>query len=113
MIKCHKINENSIKPNDKFKPIKVHAKKELLDDQQKIMKLEESLQEIACLKVYEDLESISKKPNHSKVDTLTVKVTTISRPIHTSKGVYQICNIKDINGNTGSMNLYSQYVNSL
>ena len=36
LIKCHKINENSIKPNDKFKPIKVHAKKELLVDQQKI-----------------------------------------------------------------------------
>ena len=54
LIKCHKINENSIKPNDKFKPIKVHAKKELLVDQQKIKKLEESLKEIASLKVYED-----------------------------------------------------------
>ena len=52
-------------------------------------------------------------PNHSKIENVTVKVITASRVISTNKGKYQICNIKDSTGNTSSINLYSNNLNTL
>ena len=56
------------------------------------------------------LETLS---NYSKVDVITAKVISKSRVIQTNKGSYQICTIKDVTGNTASLNLYSKFIDCL
>ena len=113
LIKCHKGEKNTIKTNKLFKSVKTLSKDEIEDIADEVDNLENHIQTTASAKKYEDFETLSKKPNHSKVGRLTVKAITVSRVITTSKGNYQICNLKDINGNTASINLYSNYLNTL
>ena len=65
------------------------------------------------MKNYETLDNISTKPNQAKIETLVLKVITVSRVIITAKGRYQICNVKDSTGDSGTLNIYSNYVNRL
>ena len=113
LIKCKRADNMTVRINERFKPIKLSVKQELKIDQKKIEKFEESLKTTAKLKKYENLENISKRPNHSKVETLTVKIIKISRIIETSRGSYQICTIKDHTGNSASLNLYAEYMDRL
>ena len=113
LIKCQKGEKNTINKNKLFKPVKTLFKDEIGDIADQVENLENTIETTASAKKYEDFQAISKKANHSKIDKLTVKVITMSRVITTSKGNYQICNIKDSNGDTASMNLYSKYLNSV
>ena len=113
LIKCQQDGKNTIKTNKLFKPVRTLIKYDIdgIDDQ--VQNLQTQIMANASTKRYEDFDTLSKKPNHSKIERLTVKVITMSRVIATSKGNYQICNIKDIHGNTTSINLYSNYLNRL
>ena len=57
--------------------------------------------------------SLQELPNITKVNLLTVKVVTKSRVIQTARGDYQICTIKDREGNTTSLNLYSKQIDKV
>ena len=113
LIKCQQDGKNTIKTNKLFKPVRTLIKYDIdgIDDQ--VQNFQNQIVADASVKKYEDFETLSKKQNHSKIDKLTVKVITMSRVIATNKGNYQICNIKDIYGNTTSINLYSNYLNRL
>ena len=113
LIKCNKGEKNTIKTNKLFKPVKTLVKNELPDMSAQVQKLENAIVSSATSKKYEDLQTISMKPNQAKIDKLTVKVITKSRVITTSKGNYQICNIKDCKGDNSSINLYSKHLNRL
>ena len=113
LIKCSKGGENTIKINKLFKPVKTLVKDDLPDMTSQVNKLEIAMASSATSMKYEDLETISNKPNQTKIDKLTVKVITKSRVISTSKGNYQICNIKDCKGENSSINLYSKHVNTM
>ena len=113
LIKCQQDGKSTIKTNKLFKPVRSMVKDEIEDIADQVENLERSIGNAASAKTYEDFETLSRKPNQSKVDKLTVKVITMSRIISTSKGNYQICNIKDVNGNTASINIYSNCLNSL
>ena len=47
------------------------------------------------------------------IDRVLVYVTTKSRNIDGKYGAYQICNLKDFDGNSASINLYRQHLNKL
>ena len=113
LIKCQKEDNSTIKINKTFKPVKSNVKNELEDISSKVKRLEDILVSSSSSKKYEDFQNISSKKNQSKIDKITVKVITKSKVITTSKGNYQICNIKDSVGNTSSINLYSKYLHSL
>ena len=113
LIKCQKGDQNTIKTNKLFKPVRSTIKQELTSISSQVKKLEKTIASSAGSKKYEDFQNLSKKPNQSKIDKITVKAITKSRVINTDKGNYQICNIKDSSGNTTSINLYSKYLNSL
>jgi hypothetical protein len=113
LIKCQKGEGSTIKLNKLFKPVKTIMKEDIEDFSEEAERLEKSLEAKASTKKYEDFQSIENKPNHSKIDRITVKVITKSRIISTNKGNYQICNIKDANGDTASINLYSKHLNKL
>ena len=113
LIKCQKGEQSTIKINKLFKPVKTTNKEELKDISVQVNKLENTIASAASSKKYEDFRTISKKPNQSKIDKITVKVITKSRVISANKGNYQICNIKDLNDNSSCINLYSKHLNSL
>jgi hypothetical protein len=113
LIKCNKGEKSTINVNKLFKPVKTLFKDEIGDIADKVENLENTLETTASTKRYEDFQTISHKPNHTKIDRLTVKVITMSRVITTSKGNYKICNIKDVNGDKASINLYGKYIDSL
>ena len=113
LIKCQRSDSSTIKTNTTFKPVKTQVKKDIEDTSAEAEKLALSLNAKASTKNYQNLETILKMPNHTKIDRLTVKVITKSRIISTDKGNYQICNIKDAQGDTTSLNLYSNYLNKL
>ena len=113
LIKCQKGEKSTIKSNKQFKPVRAVIKDEIEDITKEIEDLENDAETSASAKKYEDFETLSSKPNQTKIERLTVKVATVSRVIATNKGNYQICNIKDVKGNTTSINLYSNYLNSL
>ena len=113
LIKCHKTEPSTLMLNKLFKPVKTLMKDEIEDISPEIEELEKKAMEKANAKTYQDLQTITNKPNNTKIDKITVKVMTKSRVISTNKGNYQICNIKDVNGDTASINLYSNYLNCL
>lgn len=113
LIKCQRGDKSTIKINQKFKPVKAHVKGELPDISSEVRKLETAIVSSATSRTYESFQTMSSKPNQSKIEKITVKVITKSRVISTNKGNYQICNIKDCNGDTSSINLYSKYLDCL
>ena len=113
LIKCQRDGKSTIKSNKLFKPVKTFKQDEIGNIADQVDNLVNNIQTSASAKKYEDFDTLSMKPNHSKVGKLTVKVITVSRVITTSKGNYQICNMKDMNGVTSSINLYSNYLNIL
>ena len=113
LIKCTVGEGKTIKINKVFKPIKTILTQEIDDLDIKVKELEKAFKTIANTKKYQGFESLSKLPNHSKIAKLTIKVISKSRVIPTNKGNYQICTIKDSDGNTSSLNLYSKQLNTL
>ena len=113
LIKCQKGEGSTIKINKLFKPIKTQIKEDIGDISAEAERLEQTIEAKASAKKYENFQTITNKPNHTKIDKLTIKVITKSRVISTSKGNYQICNIKDAKGDIASINLYSKYLNLL
>ena len=113
LIKCEKAEKSTIKINKTFKPIKTIVKGDIKDIDLEVNRLEQLMEKKASSKQYITLKSIINQPNHTKIDELTVRVTTRSRVITASKGNYQICNIKDAEGDNASINLYSKYLNRL
>ena len=113
LIKCYKGDGSTIKSNKQFKPVKTVIGNAISDIEDEVEQLENSVRNTASNKSYKNFETLSKMPNHSKIEKVTVKVITASRVITTNKGKYQICNIKDSMGNTSSINLYSHYLNTL
>ena len=113
LIKCQKSDGRTIKLNKVFKPVKTQVKEDIEDISAEIDELEKSLSDKASAKKYEDIQTIKNKPNQSKIEKITVKVTSKSRVISTGKGNYQICNIKDAKGDTTSIKLYSNYLDKL
>ena len=103
----------TIRTHENLNPIKIQYKQEQKLDQKKIDKMEESLKKAAKNKQYQELDDIAKLPNQFKIPSITVKVIKISRTINTSRGPYQICNIKDITGNRASLNLYGDFIDKL
>ena len=81
-----KITGNStIKINKTFKPIKTTVNKDIKSMELEVKRLEQLLEKKASSKDYITLKSIMSQPNHSKIDELTIRVTTRSRVINTSK----------------------------
>ena len=113
LIKCQKCDSSTLKLNKLFKPVKTLVKQDIGDISIDVEELENKTVVKASGKKYKDFKALASQPNHSKIDRITVKVITQSRIISTEKGNYQICNIKDVNGETTSINLYSKYVNQL
>ena len=114
LIKCQKGEDGStIKINKLFKLVKTQNKEKIKNISIEVERLKKGLEEKASTKQYTNFKDVSMKPNHTKIDKITVKVLTNSRVISTNKGNYQICNIKDINGDVASINLYSNYLNKL
>ena len=94
-------------------PVKTLLKVEVGDISREVEELTVGMVEKAKSKTYKNLKVISKQPNNSKINQITVKVISQSRVITTERGKYQICNLKDVNGDSTSINLYNKYINCL
>ena len=113
LIKCTVGEGETIKINKVFKPIKTKLTQEIDDLDIKVEEFEKTFKTTASTKRYHTFESLFELPNYSKIAKLTIKVISRSRVIPTNKGNYQICTIKDSDGNTSSLNLYSKQLNTL
>ena len=113
LIKCQKGGKGTIKINKAFKPVRTQVKEDIDDISAEVRRLEQSIEKKASSMQYVNLQTIREKPNHTKIDNLTIKVITKSRVISTNTGNYQICNIKDAEGDNASINLYSKHLNKL
>ena len=100
LIKCQKGDGNTVKLNKLFKPVKAAVIEDIdyQDIATEVETLEKTIKAKASAKKYQDFKTIATKENHSKIDKVTIKVITKSRVISTNRGNYQICNIKDANG---------------
>ena len=113
LIKCQKIDGDVISTSPKFKPVKLALKDKIDIKLTVIERMERNYLKRTHCEEYLIFEQCEKLPNHSKIARLVVKVVTMSRIIKSERGSYQICNIKDVDGKSTSINLYSKFINNL
>ena len=116
LIKPVKVNEYTLQCNQKFPPARTLQHDTISPDEEDIQHLETKL-EMSAQNIKEEkyltFEELKKMPPHTMIKQVTFLVTNTSRLMDTNSGQYQICGLKDINGEKISINLYDRFMNRL
>ena len=116
LIKPVQINNETIRCNPHFAPIKtlifdkIDAKPRQLQNLERKVQSSKGNAEQTKLITFEEIKQM---PNGNMIQKVTFLVTKSSRSIQTASGVYQICGIKDIDSKLLSINLYDKFIDSL
>ena len=117
LIKPVRATENVLKCNTNFPPVKALEHDKVSPTSAQLQEIESKVENTENNNVKEDkyltFEEIKKMTAGTVVQKVTFLVTRVSRIIKTTNGHYQICGIKDIEGQTLSINLYDKFTNSL
>ena len=116
LIKPIHQNENSLKCNPNFSPVKTLDYEKLTPTKAQLKEIEKKIditEDTIKQENYITLEAIQKMTPGTVIPTVTFLVTRISRIISASSGQYQICGLKDVESQTMTINLYDKFINNL
>ena len=107
------VQGNIISSHPLINPMKTKAM-QIQVDKKKLQELEHSAKSQITSNNGVNFVTIEKDfGSNAMIDSVLVYVTTKSRLIEGKYGSYQICNLKDTDGNSSSINLYKQNINKL
>ena len=116
LIKPVNLNKWTVRCNSNFAPVKTLDHDEVNAKPKQLQELENKVEKPKENSKHDNhmtFEEIRKMPTGNAIQKLTFLVTKNSRIITTTSGQYQICGLKDIQGQTLSINLYDKFINSL
>ena len=112
LIKCTAEENGLVKLNKSFKPIISPPGPKIGKIEKEVNALEQTYTKKTVSKII-DFKTIEAMENNATIKEVTLKVISKSRIIHTKNGNYQICTVKDSQGNKTSINLYSKHLDAL
>ena len=116
LIKPVHLNKFTLKCNANFPLVKTLEHDKVNPTVAQLQKIESKI-EIGKDNLKQDnfltFDEIRKMNMGTVIKKVTFLVTRMSRIIKTTSGEYQICGIKDIEGQTMSINLYDKFINKL
>ena len=116
LIKPIHQNENSLKCNPNFSPVKTLDYEKLTPTKVQLKEIEKKIditEATIMIENYITLEAIRKMTPGTVIQKVTFLVTRNSRIISATSGQYQICGLKDIENQPMTINLYDKFINNL
>ena len=113
LIKPIRVSEKTLRCNPSFLPAKTFDYEKLKPSAIEIQEIEKELEDSkddAPLEETITLESITKMAPNTIIPKATFFVVRNSRIIQTPNGQYQICGLKDIEGQKMTINLYDKFI---
>lgn len=113
IMKPQKIKDNVIGCNEKFSPMKMKPIT-MTVEHGRVQEMVNAAKELNPTSAGIEFDAIiNDYGQNAVIDNILAYVTTVSRTIDGAYGSYQICNLKDCNGDSLSLNLYKTNVDKL